>query len=135
MMACVLVPYPPSLNRAYRNFRGRMVKSVAAERYFTVVAALAKKSGIELHNGPVAVDVWLHPPKPKDWEKRLKKDPNAVLTVQRVDLDNALKVCLDSLQGVAYDNDKQITSLLVRLGDPVPFGAMAVDVTVDRRWS
>jgi crossover junction endodeoxyribonuclease RusA len=55
--------------------------------------------------------------------------------VRRIDLDNALKVCLDSLQGVAYNNDKQITALVVRLGEPVPQGAMSVVVSPDRRWS
>jgi crossover junction endodeoxyribonuclease RusA len=131
----ILLPYPPSLNRAYRNFRGRMVKSSVASTYFDLVAKLARQHGIELHTGPVAVDVELCPPKPNDWEKRKAKDPNAALQVRRIDLDNALKVCLDSLQGVAYNNDKQITALMVRLGEPVSQGAMTVMVSPDRRWS
>lgn len=131
----ILLPYPPSLNRAYRNFRGRMVKSSVATSYFDSVSEIAKQHGVELHDGPVSVEVELCPPKPADWAKRLAKDPKAVLQVRRIDLDNALKVCLDSLQGVAYNNDKQITSLVVRLGDPVPCGAMSVLVSPDRRWS
>lgn len=131
----ILLPYPPSLNRAYRNFRGRMVKSSVATSYFETVTRIAKQNGIQLHDGPVSVDVELHPPKPSDWDKRKAKDPHAVLQVRRIDLDNALKVCLDSLQGVAYNNDKQITALVVRLGEPVPCGAMAVAVSPDRRWS
>lgn len=131
----ILLPYPPSLNRAYRNFRGRMVKSVVATDYFNAVSAIARKHGLTLHEGPVSVDVELCPPKPADWEKRKAKDPHAVLQVRRIDLDNALKVCLDSLQGVAYNNDRQITALVVRLGEPVPCGAMSVVVSPDRRWS
>lgn len=131
----ILLPYPPSLNRAYRNFRGRMVKSSVANSYFEVVAQIARDHGVELHEGPVSVDVELCPPKPSDWEKRKAKDPKAALQVRRIDLDNALKVCLDSLQGLAYNNDKQITALMVRLGEPVPCGAMSVVVSPDRRWS
>ena len=131
----LLLPYPPSLNRAYRNFRGRMVKSPVATSYFEQVCAVAKQNGVQLYAGPVSVEVELCPPKPADWAKRVAKDPQAVLQVRRIDLDNALKVCLDSLQGVAYNNDKQITSLIVRLGDPVPCGAMSVLVYPDRRWS
>lgn len=131
----ILLPYPPSLNRAYRNFRGRMVKSSVATLYFESVSRIARQHGVELHEGPVSVDVELCPPKPADWAKRVAKDPQAVLQVRRIDLDNALKVCLDSLQGVAYNNDRQITSLMVRLGEPVPCGAMTVAVAPDRRWS
>lgn len=131
----ILLPYPPSLNRAYRNFRGRMVKSSVATLYFESVSRIAQECGVALHEGPVSVEVELCPPKPADWAKRVAKDPQAVLQVRRIDLDNALKVCLDSLQGVAYNNDKQITSLMVRLGEPVPCGAMTVAVAPDRRWS
>lgn len=112
-----------------------MVKSSVASAYFDTVSAIARKLNVPLHDGPVSVEVELCPPKPKDWEKRVKKDPNAALMVRRIDLDNALKVCLDSLQSVAYNNDNQITSLIVRLGSPVPCGAMVVMIEPDRRWS
>lgn len=36
----------------------------------------------------------------------------------RPDLDNAAKTVLDALNGVAYDDDKQVRFLTVSLGDP-----------------
>lgn len=127
-----MLPYPPSSNRYYRNFRGRMVRSAAANKYRKTVEQIARENGIELLTGAVKVELKLLPPAPQDWNKRIKKHgPAAVLSVRRIDLDNALKVVLDSLQGIGYENDKQITNLFVTLGDVVHDGGVQVSIEED----
>ncbi|EMS1813588.1 RusA family crossover junction endodeoxyribonuclease, partial [Neisseria gonorrhoeae] len=46
-----------------------------------------------------------------------------------IDLDNALKVALDALQGVAYHNDRQVRRIAADYaGEPVAGGGLAVEV-------
>ncbi|HFB0469562.1 TPA: RusA family crossover junction endodeoxyribonuclease, partial [Neisseria gonorrhoeae] len=69
--------------------------------------------------GTVAVYVRLIP--------KANKDGGANKTV--IDLDNALKVTLDALQGVAYHNDRQVRRIAADYADePVAGGGLAVEV-------
>lgn len=45
-----------------------------------------------------------------------------------IDLDNCLKVTLDALQGIAYDNDAQIKKLIAEYGNPVINGGVIIKV-------
>ena len=110
------------------------VRSKEAMEYRAEVQDIASECLTECLQGCVAVRLVLHPKKPKDWERRLKKDPMAVLTLGRMDLDNAQKVALDALQEIAFSNDKQVTSLSIRLGDPVDGGGLSVRVEPDSFW-
>ena len=49
----ITLPVPPSANRYWRNFRGRMVVSAEARAYKEQAAWIAKAAGME----PVAGDV------------------------------------------------------------------------------
>jgi Holliday junction resolvase RusA-like endonuclease len=60
---------------------------------------LARVDGVELLTGPVAVDV-------------------AIFRARRAgDIDNFLKVTLDSMEGVFFNNDAQIRELCATLQD------------------
>lgn len=131
----LLLPYPISTNRYWRNFRGRMVRSSAAIEYKDLVTALATESLMAMHLVPVSVRMVLHPERPADWEKRSRKDPMWALKVRRIDIDNAQKVALDALQGVVFENDRQVTSLSIELGDPIPGGGLSVTIEPDKKWS
>ncbi len=130
----MLFPYPPSTNRYWRMFRNRMVRSKQAVEYKEEVGLIAESAIAEQLNGCVRVDIKFHPERPKDWEKRAKKDPQWGLGVRRVDVDNALKVALDAMQGVAYEDDRQITDIRIRLRDPIEGGGMTVTVSTDEFW-
>ena len=131
----MMMPYPISTNRYWRNFGGRMVRSSEALAYKDEVGWIAKREKLPLLTGPISVEMVLHPPAPKDWEKRQKEDIQWALKVRRIDLDNAQKVVLDALQGIAYENDNQITSLSITLGQPFfPDGGLMVIVTEDVVW-
>lgn len=131
----IMLPYPISTNRYWRNFGGRTVRSSEAVAYKDEVGFIAVSSKLKMLSGPVQVDMVLHPKAPKDAAKREKKAPLVwALDVQRIDLDNAQKVVLDALQGIAYENDRQITSLSIRLGQPLVDGGLAVGITQDTVW-
>lgn len=131
----LLLPYPISTNRYWRTFRGRTIRSAEAVRYKDCVTALASESMSSMYRVPVEVRMILHPERPQDWAKRAKKDANWALSVRRIDIDNAQKVALDALQGVMYENDKQVTTLTISLGEPIEGGGLSVEVTPDKTWS
>lgn len=98
-MITIELPLPPSANRYWRNFRGRMVVSSEAKAYKEQAAWLAKAGGAQMLEGALSLSVDVY---------RARKAG---------DLDNKLKIVLDSLQGVLYANDSQIVEIHARLFD------------------
>lgn len=87
------LPYPPSVNRMYRNQRGITVKSQEAKAYAWQVTSAANEQGATCFDGNVSVSIRVYRPRKSG------------------DLDNRAKCVLDCLQGVAYSNDSQIVEL------------------------
>jgi crossover junction endodeoxyribonuclease RusA len=120
------LPYPISANRYWRSFvpkgqkRAIVTLSDEAKAYKTEAAWLAKAAGVHHPiGGRVAIDVQLYPKRPLDWAKRVKTDPACWDdTVQCIDLDNANKVLLDALKGVAIVDDKWVRRLHAERMEP-----------------
>lgn len=93
------LPEPPSANRYWRMWRGRMVVSPEARAYKLVVRAEALKARHRPLAGPVRVRLI--------WRRKAK----------RGDLDNRLKVVLDAIKGTLYDDDKQVVEIHARRMD------------------
>ncbi len=91
----ISLPYPPSANVYWRNFQGRTVVSQEARNYKAQAGWLAKSQDVQLLDGDIAVTLKLYRPQKKG------------------DIDNRIKVLLDALQGVAFENDSQIVELHV----------------------
>jgi len=87
------LPFPPSSNRYWRNVNGRMVKSAAARQYQVAAGSAARAAGTEALQGPVGLELRFYRPQ------------------RRGDLDNRIKVLLDSLQGILYADDGQVTEI------------------------
>lgn len=108
----MVLPWPPSVNRYWRNVQGRTLISEEGRRYRDAVAGQALE-----HR-------W-----PKHGDKRLTVRIEAwVPDKRRRDLDNMLKAALDALTHAGvWDDDSQIDDLrIVRM----PIGGMLkVDVT------
>ncbi len=113
-MPVLTLPLCPSANRYWRTYRGRAVKSPEARNYRAIVAVLAKNARMARIEAPAPIAVSV------TWERRER----------RGDLDNRLKVLLDALQGVAYDDDKQITELHAYLRDGFSENRMLVSIQV-----
>lgn len=111
------LPYPISTNRYWRIFRGDSVVSADAKAYKNTIKNIAAEKNIVPFNGNVSLQIIIYPKRNKDGSANAKV----------LDLDNCLKVVLDALQGVAYDNDKQIKRINVRYGqEPKDGGAVGV---------
>lgn len=91
------LPFPPSANRYWRNFRGRMVKSAEARAYQLNAQLLVKRD--TLLTGALSITMHIYRP------------------AKRGDLDNRIKIILDALQGIAYTNDNQIVEIHASMGD------------------
>lgn len=106
-----VLPYPPSANRYWRKWRGRMVKSNEARNYQTQAGWLATDAGAQLLAGPVALTLRIYRPR------------------RRGDLDNCIKVLVDSLQSIVYTNDSQVSEIHAYLGDDKAWPRVEVEVS------
>ena len=120
MSVVVVLPYPPSANRYVRHTANGSYRTSEANRYrkqAQIIALAAGMNGMNArHFGPVAIHATLHP--------RLTKAGKASGT--RIDLDNCLKVALDALQGVAFENDKQVRRISLEVGPPIDGGGLTL---------
>ncbi len=92
------LPIPPSANRYWQYIGRRVITSPEAAHYKNAVRMTLRTPKIA---GRVALNISVYRPR------------------KAGDLDNYLKVLLDSLQGVLYDNDAQITEIhAFRYDDP-----------------
>ena len=86
------VPYPPSVNRYWRQYQGRAILSREARAYRAAITATMLEQGVKPLSGQLALSGRAHPP-----DRR------------RRDLDNLLKALFDGLQhGGACEDDAQI---------------------------
>lgn len=93
MPLTLTLPYPVSANRYWRHNRGITHRSENARNFIEEVGKICLENQVRPVSCPVAVTVQAYRP------------------ARRGDLDNALKVTLDSLRGFAYDDDRQIIEL------------------------
>lgn len=124
MPGAILLPYPVGSNRLWRNAKGKTFVSPAAEAWKDGAKLIAKAAGIRPLSGPVAVELILHP--------RLTVKGKASNT--RLDLDAPIKPLLDALNGIAYQDDKQVTQIRAALGEPIPDGGLSFTITEDNQW-
>ncbi|WP_423459954.1 RusA family crossover junction endodeoxyribonuclease [Ottowia sp. VDI28] len=138
------LPYPPSANRYWETriikakATGRMMAltyvSREAKEFKETVGWLARAAGVRSPiPGRVAVSYRLHPHRPQDWQRRLKRDPEGWEdTVQCIDLDNAQKVTLDALKGIVIVDDGWVWSSTAMRGEPVEGGKIVVRIAPAR---
>lgn len=111
-MLTLELPYPPSINHYFRNFRGRTVISAAGRAFRTAVCRQLHDARVQPMSGRLAVCVDIFPP---DHRRR--------------DVDNVQKALLDALQhGGAFFDDSQIVWLLTQKAEVVPGGKTLVEI-------
>lgn len=137
-MITLKLPYPISANRYWAT---RVVKAKGAKHHMPItyvtseanqyksdVAETCILAGIvKPIPGRIKVEVWLYPNRPQDYATRQRKlGPAWDDNVQCIDLDNANKVLLDSLKGLAFEDDKWVRQLLSQRMEPDDKGARVV---------
>jgi len=95
----VTLPYPPSLNRLYRHVSGRVLVSRCGRDYKRIIQGILLKTRAVKLTGEISIRLDVFRPQ------------------KRGDLDNTLKVLLDSMQGLCYDDDSQIVEINARRFD------------------
>jgi Holliday junction resolvase RusA-like endonuclease len=77
-----------------------------------LVAMAAQAAGVQMIDGPVAILIVAHLPRPKRLMR--KRDPEGPIPATcKPDADNILKGCLDALNGIAYADDAQVAAARV----------------------
>lgn len=131
-MITITLPYPLSANRYWRPVPiGKhitIVPTKEAKQYRKDVAALCAAAGVRTPvAGRVEISVALYPHRPLDWQKRQRQHGAAWDdTVQCIDIDNANKVLLDALKGVAMEDDKWVRRLVSERMEPDAEGSRVV---------
>jgi crossover junction endodeoxyribonuclease RusA len=99
-MIRLTLPLTPLLNRYYRKFRNMIVISAEGQAYKAQVASICRDAALVPLEGDVTVKAHIYRQQ------------------RRGDIDGYVKALLDSLQGYAYADDKQVTELhLIRDDD------------------
>lgn len=107
-------PIPPSANEYWRSFvvnnKVRVVLSAKAKSYKEAVADLAHRLGMRPAVGDVSIAI------------RLYRNQASG------DLDNRIKVTLDALRGVAFEDDKQVVEIHAYRHDDKGNGRIVISV-------
>lgn len=110
----VELPYPPSVNKIYRRRKdGAVILHDRVHEWKRRAGWAYKAAGGRLLHGTIRVDIELYRPQ----------------HAARSDIDNGLKVTLDSMNGVAWRDDDQVALLVVAKLAPSGAGKMVLTVT------
>lgn len=107
----IILPYPPSANRYWRTFRGQVVKSDEARKYQESAGDAARAAGAQMLDGDVAITLRVYRPQ------------------RRGDLDNRIKVLLDSMQGILFEDDAQVREIHAYLDDDRHAPRVEIEIT------
>lgn len=93
----VRLPFPPSVNSAWRVFGNRLIISKSGRDYRETIAALVAEMEQQPFTGPLTVELWLVPK-----------------TRRKYDVDNFTKTLFDSLTKANFwEDDEQVYELII----------------------
>ena len=103
----LILPFPPSMNSYWRNFRGRTVLSKSGREYKTAVAEYVSQNNVPKYGeSKLRITMIL---RPRDKRK--------------TDLDNRIKAVLDALEHAGvFNDDFQVDHLEMIRGEPLKGG-------------
>lgn len=109
----IQLPWPPSVNRYWRNIKGRTLVSKEARDYKALVKILALTWKRPCLTGRLSVSIQAYPP-----DRR------------RRDLDNIFKAIADSLQDAGlFVDDSQIDRLMIERMDVKKDGVLLITIS------
>lgn len=109
------LPFPPSVNTYWRNFRGHMVLSKAGREYKLAVAEYVATHNVPKYGASKLKITMILQPRDK----------------RKIDLDNRIKCVLDSLEDAGvFDDDFQVDDLHIMRGQQVKGGKILVTIEV-----
>ena len=81
--------------------------------YEKKVAYCYRQAGGQLHTQPIKLEVWAFYQIPKSASKKRAAEMLGTLCTKKPDADNVLKIIMDGLNKVAYEDDKQVVEAIV----------------------
>jgi len=106
------LPFPVSVNQYYRSIpRGKFCSVILSQKGREFKAKVKSMVDASPTDQPVLVMIKLYPP-----------------TKRKYDVDNMLKSLLDSLIGIAYEDDSQISCLAVSKEEVVSGGKCEIKI-------
>ena len=115
-----IVGEPQGKGRPRFSTRGGFVKTYTPEKTasyenFVKVCYLNKYKGQKLDGEIIAeIIAYFSIPKSFSKKKRLEAIEGKIRPTKKPDTDNIAKTILDSLNGIAFEDDKQVVALLVK---------------------
>lgn len=96
---------------------GTVYTPTQTKKYEEFIAMKYRLAHGEKRKSFVFVDIMAIFPIPKSWSKRDRKEAaRGAIFPGKPDVDNIIKVVLDALNGVAYDDDKQVIAVACQKG-------------------
>lgn len=86
------------------NRNGRVWTPKKFKKYEDLIADMYRETGCGRFSGPVSVKVDTYRSLPKSRPQKVAQEPDRY----KPDADNILKIVLDALNGVAYEDDNQV---------------------------
>jgi crossover junction endodeoxyribonuclease RusA len=135
------LPYPISANRYWKQFvnpKTGLVQqgpSHEAKVYKREVAWIATQARVKPIVGYVLLRIFLTPHCPLDAAARAKQAPNLwALSVESIDLGNCEKVLSDALNGIAWEDDRQLERIELERTEPGVKGCVVEIEPYMPRW-
>lgn len=118
MISFVVLGKPVGKGRPRFRNTGKFVQTYTPEAtavYENLVKLSFQQSGQHKLEGPLHMTIRAYFPIPKQTSKKRAElmESGQVLHTSKPDADNVAKAICDALNGIAYDDDSQIVSLLV----------------------
>lgn len=115
-----IVGEPQGKGRPRFSTRGGFVKTYTPEKTasyenFVKICYLNKYKGQKL-DGEIIAEIIAYFPIPKSFSKKKRSEAieGKIMPTKKPDTDNIAKTILDSLNGIAFEDDKQVVALLVK---------------------
>jgi len=110
MMYHITIYGKPQPKERPKVYKGHGITPTRTRQYEALIAAEWAARGYPTIEGPVRLDVECYFPIPQGWSKKKKEQArhHFIVPAVRPDLDNLVKIIQDGLNGVAYQDDKQV---------------------------
>ena len=111
------IPGEPTAKGRPQFFNGHAVTPLKTRKAEEAAAeAWAMQAGFIPITGPVKMDIAFFLETPQSWSRKKQAAANRreIRPVKRPDLDNLVKLIQDALNGLAYQDDKQIQEINAR---------------------
>lgn len=113
----IIVPGKPRGKGRPRFGAGHAYTPASTRRYEHEIAVEARRAVASCPDWDKSVAMWVYViatlPVPKSWSglKRAKAEDGCLFPMTKPDIDNIAKAALDAINGIVFDDDKQVVKL------------------------